>query len=661
MTKLFNFIILINIYTFANDINISKIVVTPTSTAQSVFETPLSIEHFSKEKVNNINIVNAADVLNKTSGVFISTYEPSIGFYTSIRRGLSYGPYYLYLQDGIQLQSAVHYEASKFWNSTYNHANGGIELVKGPGTVLHGSTAISAVINTLSKNPSENLSKELDVQVGSYGYAKLSFEQSDTLNNGNSYLFSGAYTHSDGWQNSTDLFYKYDIFGKYIDIVENNTIITHTLNSSNFKGNEVSTYSLLDFKSNPKYAGHTASEPYIQSDFIQYNANIFKEYDNIDIETTPYVRHSNDKYVKVWVDGYPHTDTTINTFGLKNITNYYKGNNTHSFGTDLETTKYSRYVDTSNSTILMYNYDVDFYNLSPFYNYKTKYNNIITNIGLRYDYSKYDYKNRISSGTDSYIINNTTNILYRPANRSDKFDEFNPTFSTSYLLTDNNSIYFRYAHAFRIPEAKLLYEREKEPVYGGIKPESTDSFELGYKSLDFNIVAYYQKIKDTILYREDALQEIFYNGSNSISKGIEIDKSFRFTNSLTADISYAYNEHRFNDTKKYVAQSPKHLANLEINYKINSKLKTNLEWQYVGSYFRNDNNIDNCCPTLYGTAKEKGYNIGNLTFLYNPKNNLKYNLKITNILNKKYIKSAEEWGVRPGTPMSFILSIKYRF
>jgi outer membrane receptor protein involved in Fe transport len=649
--KFIYLIILINIEIFANETNLSKIIVTPTSTEQSIFEAPISIVHFSKELVEDTNVINAADILNKTSGVFISTYEPTIGFYTAIRRGLSYGPYYLYLQDGIALQSSVHYETSIFWNSTYNHANDGIELIKGPGTVLYGSSAISAVINTLSQKTNKSLTHEINTQIGSYGYGNLSYKQSDTLKNGNSYLLSSSYTHSDGWQNSTDLFYKYDFFGKYIDISDNNTIITHTINSSTFKGNEVSTYTLSDFKSNPKYSGHTANKPYIQSEFIQYNAAIFKEYDNIDSETTPYIRHVNNKYVKVWVDGYPHTNTTINTIGLKNITNYYDKNKIYSFGIDFEYTKYSRYVDTLDSSILMYDYDVNFYNISPFYNYKIKQGNIITNIGLRYDYSKYNYKNNIASGSSSYLLNNNQEDIYRPENRSDKFDEFNPSISSAYILNNTNSIYFRYAHAFRIPEAKLLYERKQQPIYGDIKPESTNSFEIGYKGIDFNIVSYYQMIKDTILYREDGSQEIFYNGENSISRGIEIDKTFKFTNKLTTNISYAYNEHKFNTTNKYVAQSPKHIGNIEINYILNEKLKTSFEYQYIGEYFRNDKN----------TLNDDGYSLGNLTFIYNKKTNLKYNLKITNITNKKYIKSAEEWGVRPGSPRMFIINMKYSY
>ena len=665
-------------------IDLTPISVVATGIEKSIVEQPLSIATKGEEEIKLDQVIFQKDLLNSLSGVHIEQTGSVIGHTTAIRMPENKSSYYLFMQDGIPVQSSGFFNHNGLAYTTFQTATS-VEVLKGAGTALHGSDAVAAVIDVESlKKPSKNKEISIKGMAGSNGYGSGSVNMSDTIDEDSAYRASVGYMHSDGWRDHTTSD-RFEANIRYDQTINNdndvkiifNTSITDAEQADSFEDYSYIENGSTKASDNPGYfealenteVGRKFDYARLSAEWNNYSFN------DLEIALTPYVRYNRNRYVATWEKNYPSNDNKLSTFGLLQKNTYDASWGRLIGGFDAEYTKsslnynqdfdytVSGYGGATYSEGPLYDYDVEYMAVAPYIHAEYDITKaIMLTAGLRYDYNHYDYTNNLAAeSTDS------SGVYYRPADRTDNFSHLSPKLSLSYQPAKDMNLYLRYANGFRIPQASRLYSMKAGYEEVTLDPETSNTYELGIKKLFGDksyteLAVYYMDIDDTITrYRDSVTNDYYYdNGGSTIHKGIEATGQLQATESWAARLAYSYSKHNYVNNNMYddneISMAPNHLANARLIYTPSylKGLKVMGEWQYVGSYWMDDDH----------DKEYDGYNIGNLKADYVYNTNISFFGKVTNITDERYAVSASNgWSesYSPGDPRQFYAGLEYRW
>ncbi len=148
---------------------------TGTKTDTPIIETPQSISVITADRIEAMGATNLTDALMYTPGVkaidgFDTRYD-----WLSIRGFDAYSPgFYL---DGMQMRNNAGYSV---WR-TEPYGAERIEVLRGPSSVLFGQNSPGGMVNVVSKRPTEEPLRELQVQLGNYNRRQLAADFSGPL------------------------------------------------------------------------------------------------------------------------------------------------------------------------------------------------------------------------------------------------------------------------------------------------------------------------------------------------------------------------------------------------------------------------------------------------------------------------------------------------
>jgi outer membrane receptor protein involved in Fe transport len=657
-------------------IEISPISVTATGIEEKVVEQPLSIATKNEAEIKLDQVIFQKDLLNSLSGVRIEQTGSVIGHMTSIRMPVGTGPYYLFMQDGIPVQSSGFFNHNGLAYTTFQSASS-VEVLKGAGTALYGSDAVAAVINVKSaKKPSKNKEVSVKGMLGSYGYATTGVEVSDTIDENNAYRANAAYMHSDGWRDNTTT-----------DRVEANIRYDHTLNDDNdvkilfnFSKTEAEQADSFNDYANVENGSTAASDA--DNYFIALEktdvsrkfdyAKISAEFNNysfndLEITLTPYIRYNRNRYVATWENNLPSNDNELYTLGFLQRNTYEQSWGKVVFGFDLEYTKsslkYNQDFDSVSPTIstgALYDYYVDYFAIAPYAHVDYMISDELKlSPGLRFDYNRYEYKNNLAADSSD-----SSNTYYRPASRTDSFNHLSPKLALSYMPQKDLNLYARYANGFRIPQASRLYSVKVGYENINLNAEISDTYEIGMKKSfskksSFELALYYMTISDTIVRDSNTLG--YRNGGSTIHQGVEASLKSEITKEWESSLSYSYTMHNYENDPvlgdNEISNAPNHLANARLFYipSYVKGLKMMAEWQYVGEYWMDD---------AHTVDKYKGYSIGNIKADYEYSKSLRIFTKVTNITDERYaVRAVKSWNIdyTPADPRQFYAGLEYKW
>lgn len=210
--------------------------------------------------------------------------------------------------------------------------------------------------------------------------------------------------------------------------------------------------------------------------------------------------------------------------------------------------------------------------LSSYIQDKMEFDNLIINIGLRYDYfdSKSQYSTNITypspndPNVPTYVDKSTLLADSKPKH------QLSPRLGVSFPITDKGIIHFSYGHFFQIPPFQYLYANSSfkysfasgQPLIGNanLNPEKTVSYEIGLQqqltdNLAFNVTGFYKDVRDLL-----AVENIRVSGDRTYSKYVNKDYgnikgiTFSLTKRRGVDdligvtIDYTYQSAEGNDT-----------------------------------------------------------------------------------------------------------------
>ena len=620
---------------------------------------PIAFNNVSKEEISKRNLGQDIPILLNFLPNVVTTSDAGAGIgYTGIRiRGVNSQSTNVTI-NGIPYNDAE--SLGTFWVDLPDFSSSveNLQVQRGIGTSVNGSSAFGASINILTDKISQNPYFESANTIGSFNTVKNNFRFSTGLLN-ETIEFSGRLSKidSDGYidRASSDL----KSYFLQLSYKKNKTLLKFL----NFGGHEITyqawngidlqtlennrTYnpSGLYYDLNGEERFHENEVDNYKQDHFQFHwTQLFSENlsSNIGLNLTngrgyyeQYNENGSEDFItRKWLD---------NQFYVINYTlNYLKNNNNIIFGST-----YSEYDgDHFGETIWSQNSgDIEFTDL--FYNgngLKKDFSNFIKSI--------YQISNDVSIYADLQLRNidyqtfgSTSNIDQLVVDK--KYSFFNPKAGLNYDINQKNKIYFSLSKAHREP-TRSDFENNIN-----IQPEELINYELGWKynseKFFFNSNLYYMGYKNQLVLTgalDDVGSPIRENSGKSYRMGIELESVYKATNKLNISANISLSENKNVDYKTNyngvitdwgdtdISFSPNVISSAGIQFIASQDLTLTLLNKFVGNQYMSN--------TESNISKLSSYSTTDLNILYTIKNSAYFSeiivtAMINNIFNKEYV------------------------
>jgi len=636
--------------------NLEEVIVSSVRVKDNI---PIAFNNVSKEEISKRNLGQDIPILLNFLPNVVTTSDAGAGIgYTGIRiRGVNSQSTNVTI-NGIPYNDAE--SLGTFWVDLPDFSSSveNLQVQRGIGTSVNGSSAFGASINILTDKISQNPYFESANTIGSFNTVKNNFRFSTGLLN-ETIEFSGRLSKidSDGYidRASSDL----KSYFLQLSHKKNKTLLKFL----NFGGHEITyqAWNGIDLQTlennrtyNPSglYYDLNGEERFHENEVDNYKQDHFQFHwtqsfsenlsSNLGLNLTngkgyyeQYNENGSEDFItRKWLD---------NQFYVINYTlNYLKNNNNIIFGST-----YSEYDgDHFGETIWSQNSgDIEFTDL--FYNgngLKKDFSNFIKSI--------YQISNDVSIYADLQLRNidyqttgSTSNIDQLVVDK--KYSFFNPKAGLNYDINQKNKIYFSLSKAHREP-TRSDFENNIN-----IQPEELIDYELGWKynaeKFFFNSNLYYMGYKNQLVLTgalDDVGSPIRENSGKSYRTGIEIESVYKATNKLNISANISLSENKNVDYKTNyngvitdwgdtdISFSPNVISSAGIQFSASQDLTFTLLNKFVGNQYMSN--------TESNISKLSSYSTTDLNILYTIKNSAYFSeiivtAMINNIFNKEYV------------------------
>ncbi len=626
------------------EVSLGGMVVTGTRSETPLLDLAGNTGKVSEQDIDLVRPDHVSEVLNRVSGVNIqhgNGQESLTSIRSPVLTGGAGAGSFLYLEDGIPLRAAGFANVNGFFEVNYEQA-GGIEVVRGPGSALYGSNAVHGLVNVLSRAPSLDLERKIDISFGPHDLYRTKATVSDTIGR-HGYRLSvngttdGGYVSDSGYDQQKVTF-RHDYLG---DVDSFKTLFSYT-NLNQETAGYIYGYKVYEHESESRK--NPNPEAYRDSKSFRLSTEWIHELsDTSSFTLTPYIRHTEMDFLMHFLPGKPVENNKHSSVGLlSSYTKELEGGHKIIVGTDFEYTegelKEVQYNPSAGKKFLQgshYDYDVDAIVVAPYIHSEWQVlENTRVTAGLRYEYTKYDYTNHEDTPTFG--------IRYlRPDSREDTFNNVSPKLGIVQQLTDDTAAFINYARGNRAPQTTDLYRAQIGPSQTGrADSERLDSIEIGYRKvgegLQYEISVYQMKKRDYFF--TDSSDENVPNGKTKHT-GLEVGMFYPFAEQfdIAANLTFAKHEYDFNKASSgieegdYLVTAPKQMANVRLGWNFAPESRAELEWEHMGEYYINDGN----------TAKYDGHDVFNLHASHQLTESLKLYGSVLNLFNTEYAERAD--------------------
>jgi len=255
-----------------------------------------------------------------------------------------------------------------------------------------------------------------------------------------------------------------------------------------------------------------------------------------------------------------------------------------------------------------YDYSVDSEMAALFANLEFRpIENMLLDVGLRYEHLAYDYDNRMISGDTKdngelcVIFGSPRGCRFvRPDDREDNFNNISYQVGALWNLGRDTRLFVRLAEAYRAPQATELYRLQKGQELTSLDSESLTSLELGVRGLvgrgSYELTLFNME-KDDFIFRDSDGFNI--NGGKTDHLGVELSLQYAISETLSYSMASSWAEHTYANNPSLVGSpingndidtAPRLNHSVRLNWAPSARYSSELEWVYLGDYYLDPQN-----------------------------------------------------------------------
>ena len=402
---------------------------------------------------------------------------------------------------------------------------------------------------------------------------------------------------------------------------------------------------------------------------------------NVNADIRPYLRHSDMRFLQHFLPGQPLEENSHVSTGIVSALSFGDADRQFVVGGDIEwsdvrleqtqsgPTEGSDFLRETRPEGKHYDFRVRSIGIAPYLQADIRLGERLTlGAGLRFEYSRYDYQNRMLVGNtrDDGTTCGFGGCLYsRPANRTDDFTNVAPKFSLSYRLRPAVSLYATLARGFRAPQVTELYRLQSGQTVADLDSETIDSLEIGLRfrgrSLDGDIAFFAMNKRESVFRDSDGFN---ISGGRSTHQGLELGLTWRWTDSIRLQAGGSYARHRYDfDTTAArgevfvsgndVDTAPRWIGNLELLFEPDTMAMLALQWTSLGEYYLDAEN----------RFQYPGHRLLNLRTRIDMTDRLSVTARFNNLMNEHYADRADyafgQYRYFPGRGRELFIELRY--
>lgn len=654
---------------------LAAITVTGTREKTLLSETPVSIGAITSETIRETAPLHPGQLLGQIPGVAIAVTNGE-GHTTAIRQPFTTSPLYLFLEDGIPIRATGFFNHNALYEVNIPMA-GGIEVVRGPGSALHGSDAIGGIVNILSRAPSGVANASLNSEFGAFGTWRFLASASTPIGeNGGVQLDLNA-THTDGWRYRTGYDRKTANL-RFDQRLDRDTVLKTIVGVSAIDQQTGANSALpyADYVKDP--TRNNFSIAYRQVTAARISAEYERQLGPSLLSVIPYFR---DNAMTLLASFNLSSDPRIEqshhvSYGA--LVKWRKNFSAlrarviagldfdYSPGSRTETNLLVTLTGTGASTVYsadtlgtrIYDYQVTFHSLSPYVHTEfSPTTQLRVTAGLRYDTMGFDQENHLSAGTVSANVNGATRFYGQLAKNESTFSRLSPKLGATYALTPLTHLYASYNFGFRAPSESQLYRAGNDTTTTNalnrahlaltLKPIRAHQVELGLRGdcgpLNYNLVAYDLSKEDDLVSQRDLATNIStnVNAGRTEHRGLEAALGVRLGSQLRLDSALSYARHRYVDwvtasnnfSGKEIETAPRVITNTRLTWRHGPTALLQIEWVRIGAYWLEASNS----PSF---GKYPGHDLINIRASHSLTKHLGLFTRVTNAADKRFADTA---------------------
>jgi outer membrane receptor protein involved in Fe transport len=625
-----------------------------------------------------VGATHASELVNRAAGAMIqrgSGEESLTALRSPVLTGAGACGSVLVLEDGIPIRPVGTCNVNELFEVNLDQA-AAIEVLRGPGSVLYGSSAVHGIINVIPPTPGEIPAFGATVEYGSNAWRRLGLAASrDAEDGGFGLVMEG--TDDGGWRDASG-FEEEKLNAVWSQALGSGSLKV-ALSGSNLDQETAGFIIGRDAYRDPAIArSNPDPEAYRNANSLRFSAQYRGDSGNA---ARFYYRRSRMDFLQHFLLGQPVEENGQDSAGVMlSATRPLAGGEVIA-GLDAELGHSSLLERQSGPTTggpppanairpagRHYDYVVDSGVVAGYADWRRPLAPRVTlEAGLRLEHARYDYDNRMTDGnTDENGVPCPGGCLYsRPADRSDSFANFAPRLGLVWSISDRVTTYVSLARGFRAPEATELYRLQRQQTVADLESETADAAEIGLRwraeaaSLD---LALYGMDKDNVILRDSTGFNV--SGGKTRHVGVEYEGDWSFAEGWTASAAgtYARHEYRFTAAVEQGEQitsgndidtAPREVNALRLR-RTGARLDAELEWLWVGAYWANAANTSH-----YG-----GHNVGNLRLSVAPAKEWTVALRVTNLLDIPYADRADfafgDYRYFPGRGRAYFVEVGWQ-
>lgn len=672
----------------SNDNKMESVTVTASRSEQLLSASTASLSIVSEEDLLAISHVHISEALARVPGVWVSRgngQEHLTAIRSPVLTGAGSCGSFTVAEDGIPVRATGFCNVNQLFDLNTEQAQR-IEVLRGPGTVLHGSDALHGVINVITKAPSTEPETLVTLEAGSNDFLRTKISQSGTNGeHGYRLNFNGL---SDGGYKDESGFDQQKLTARH-DFNRDNIAIQSLLSISNLNQETAGYVEGTDaYKDDDLKRDNPNPEAFRDTRSYRLQSQLTMELDNGgSFIATPYARYTDMTFLMHFLPGTPLEENGQQGVGVQ--TAYIRPINqqlTLTQGFDAEFTdaflKQSQAFGFSSFPQgRQYDYEVTATLLAAFIaaDYELMPTTTVS-AGTRFEYLEYDYDNRMIDGDTaedgSECVNGFTGAVgcryTRPSDSQDDFDNWSINAGINHQLNDSLTAVARLAHGFRAPQATEMYRLQNGQLQANLDSEEISSIEMGLRgareNLSFSLTTFFMKKTNAIFQSSERLN---LADGKSEHYGLEYDIAWQLSPEWDVNIAGTFARHRYtNDVStpgpatatlissdgNDIDTAPRRMSSVKLGWTPREDFQAELEWLSMGKYYTDIDNLHSY----------DGHDLLSLRLIHQLSSSISVGLRVNNLTNTDYAERADYTGFNGdryfiGEPRSYHGNITFAF
>ena len=600
--------------------------VTGTRERAPLRETPASVGLISTSAIRDTAPLHPGQLLGQIPGVAVAVTNGE-GHTTAIRQPFTTSPLYLFLEDGIPVRATGFFNHNALYEVNLPGA-AGIEVVRGPGSALHGSDAIGGVVNVLSQAPGERATAGLSLEAGSHGTRRVLAHGATGLGSLGAARLDVNVTHTDGWRQRTgydrrsfNLRWDHALAGGTLKLIAAWSDIDQQTGAN-------SSLPYADYRKNPTRNNFAIAYRLVEARRLSLEYQ--RQFGPGQLTLTPYLReNAMELNASFTLSADPRIESGENrSAGLlaKWRQDFAPGRTRLIAGLDLDRSPGSRREDnllvtrtgSGASTVYtgyvrgtrIYAYDVTFRSAAPYVHAETSpLPPLRLTAGLRHDTLAFDLANRLPTGTVAANVYGATRHYGQIATHAARYTRASPKLGATWALSPALHLYGSLNEGFRAPSESQLFRAggEAQPANAlhrarlalALQPIRARQAELGLRGdlgrWSGHVVTYDLVKRDDLVSQRDLATNLTtsVNAGRTRHRGVEAGLGGPLPGRLRLDVAFSHARHTYEDwvtatanfSGKEMESAPRLLTNTRLSWTPGGRVFLQAEWVRLGAYW----------------------------------------------------------------------------